>query len=124
MTYNDMTYCSRECSNMECKRNREHLPYEINYFVSMAEFKDCENWKEVDADFMFEMLGYKKGEGEKSVWYEKNINREGTIIEFDLMNKELRLSSYDYALHSGEAIFLSVIELKAINKKCQELGWE
>lgn len=123
MTYNDITYCSRECANMECKRNQKHIPKDWE-IVSMAGFADCENWKEVDADFMFEALEYKKGEGEKSVWYEKNINREGTIIEFDLINKELRLSSYDYALHSGEAIFLRVIELKAINKKCQELGWE
>lgn len=123
MTYNDITYCSRECANMECKRNQKNLP-KGPIIISMAEFTDCENWEEIDADFMFKELEYEKGEGEKSVWYEKNINREGTIIEFDLINKVLRLSSYDYALHSGEAIFLSTLELKAINKKCQELGWE
>jgi hypothetical protein len=46
MPSTDITFCARECGNMECERNRENLPYEINYFVSMADFKDCKEWRE------------------------------------------------------------------------------
>lgn len=52
MTYNDITYCSRECANMECRRNVKALMGKqytwkcVN--VSMAEFTDCENWREKD----------------------------------------------------------------------------
>ena len=46
MTYNDITYCSRECANMECKRNQKHLPKTGKIIIiSMAEFTDCEKWR-------------------------------------------------------------------------------
>ena len=114
MTYNDITYCSRECANMECKRNQKHLPKGPK-IISMAEFKDCENWKEIDADFMFEALGYSKQErGEKIVY----IKDDSEII----FNKELRYFVCEDDFGSWQ--YVTMAELKAINKKCQELGWE
>lgn len=44
MPNTDITYCTRECGNMECKRNREHLPYE-NKEVWMSFFNECKEWK-------------------------------------------------------------------------------
>lgn len=41
----DITYCCRKCGNMECKRNKKHIPEDAKY-VSMSDFKDCEDYKE------------------------------------------------------------------------------
>ena len=114
MTYNDITYCSKECANMECKRNQKHIPKDWE-IVSMAGFTDCENWKEVDADFMFEQLGYKKEEFDVWVKYHK----EDMGIEFWFDDKTIT-KNQEVELYS----FITIPELKAINKKCQELGWE
>lgn len=44
MPSTDITYCIRDCGNMECKRNKQHLPYE-NKEVWMSFFKACKEWK-------------------------------------------------------------------------------
>lgn len=116
MTYNDITYCSRECANMECKRNQKHLPKGAK-IVSMAEFTDCENWKEIDADFMFERLGYEKKDERNFITY---INR--SIHTNIIFCKEKK--SFYCEDNFGESEIINMAELKAINKKCQELGWE
>lgn len=41
----DITFCSRNCENTECKRNKKHIPEDAKY-VSMSDFKDCEDYKE------------------------------------------------------------------------------
>ena len=73
--------------------------------------------KEKTADKMFKELGYKKVEGlndNYAIWYvNKNyigINR----IFFNILDRKLHFElNYD----------LSMQELQAINKKCEELGW-
>lgn len=118
MTYNDITYCSRECANMECKRNQKHLPKGVK-IISMAEFTDCENWKEVDADFMFEALEYKKIENDKEIKYEHDHEIMGERFWYDITFWK---PSEMVVLHGINGLHKD--ELKAINKKCQELGWE
>ena len=115
MTYNDITYCSRECANMECKRNQKHLP-KSPIIISMAEFTDCENWYVSEANKMFEKLGYKRYETEDYFEWRK----DGITIDFDLQNETV--TKYDMRDDAYECITMA--ELKAINKKCQELGWE
>lgn len=44
MAYSDITFCSRECSNMECKRNQKHLSEDVKY-VSISDFSDCSKWR-------------------------------------------------------------------------------
>lgn len=45
MSTYDITYCVRQCSNMQCERNIKHLEgIEVN--VSMASFGDCEEWRD------------------------------------------------------------------------------
>ena len=44
MPSTDITYCIRKCSNMECKRNQKHLPYEIKN-IWASDFKDCKDWE-------------------------------------------------------------------------------
>lgn len=124
MTYNDITYCSRECANMECKRNQKHIPKDWE-IVSMAGFADCENWKEVNADFMFKELGYKKAEiisNGAEVWIEywKDSRNVFHFKDGELFQKEVSKCGSDDAMCDG----ITMAELKAINKKCQELDWE
>ena len=42
--WKDITYCARECSNMECVRNQKHLPEDVKY-VSISDFSDCSEWR-------------------------------------------------------------------------------
>lgn len=49
ITYNDITYCVRQCSNMQCKRNIKHLDgLDIKLPISQASFDNCEKWREED----------------------------------------------------------------------------
>lgn len=69
-----------------------------------------------EADKMFEEMDLIKTENEKSIGY---INKEGTeFILLDLYKKELYIHK-----DNTEYPTLSVKELRAINKKCEELGW-
>lgn len=45
MPSTDITYCTRECGNMECKRNKEHIKNDKNDWVFMATFPNCKEWK-------------------------------------------------------------------------------
>ena len=51
MPSTDITYCARECGNMECKRNwwihRDRI-LEIGeeVYVSQAQFIHCKEWRE------------------------------------------------------------------------------
>ena len=46
--YKGMTFCYRECTNMECKRNIKHVPDDVLEPICMAEFMDCEKWRGED----------------------------------------------------------------------------
>ena len=48
ITYNDTTYCARECTNMDCKINIKHIEGQDKKGlpVSMAMFDKCKEWKE------------------------------------------------------------------------------
>ena len=69
-----------------------------------------------EADEMFEELGYEKKEyGKSRIAYFKVLDFEGFCIKsvwFNKINKRVRLNE-DYDMQ----------ELKAINKKVEELGW-
>lgn len=45
MTY-DITFCNRECNNKECKRNLKYINLPKNIFISIADFNECEDFKE------------------------------------------------------------------------------
>ena len=120
MTYNDITYCSRECANMECKRNQKHLPKGAK-IVSMAEFTDCRSYNREkmlsEADEMFERLGYEKKDERNFITY---INR--SIYSKIIFYKDKKTFYCEDNFGDSEAVTMA--ELKAINKKCQELGWK
>lgn len=42
MPSTDITYCSRNCGNMECKRNKEYI--QDKYFY-VGRFDECKEWK-------------------------------------------------------------------------------
>ena len=50
ITYNDTTYCVRECNNMQCKRNFKHIEGQDTKGlpVSMDIFDKCEEWSGED----------------------------------------------------------------------------
>lgn len=66
------------------------------------------------ADEIFETLGYKKREFGNSISYSKNCE----YIEFRLDYKNV--NCYDTIWKDKP---ISMPELKAINKKCEEMGW-
>ena len=50
MSSTDITYCVRDCGNMECKRNKEKLKnFEMGDFrtlyISQCSFDECKEWK-------------------------------------------------------------------------------
>jgi hypothetical protein len=44
MPSTDITYCIRNCGNMECERNKEHTK---DAYVPLwfSDFKDCKEWR-------------------------------------------------------------------------------
>lgn len=47
IVYRDMSFCMRDCGNIECKRNKTHIPWENELPVSYLRCLDCINWKPV-----------------------------------------------------------------------------
>ena len=75
----------------------------------------------MNADEMFEKLGYKKEKYDEIVfYYQLNGASEKYGIEFDLDNKEITPLCKS---KENQAIYISIQELQAINEKCKELGW-
>lgn len=74
----------------------------------------------MNADEMFEKLGFKKSEDKQSVFYEIRDEYEEivTIIDFDKKTK-----SYEYEKYYDSYNYVSMQELQAIYTKCKELGW-
>lgn len=70
-----------------------------------------------EADNIFEKLGYTKHENERSVYYK--YKKFGNMIDFNLRSKEIHFHS-DGIDTIGS---ITLQELKAINKKVQELRW-
>lgn len=74
--------------------------------------------KEKTADEMFEELGYKKQYENESIYYYMDIDLKDNYIVFETGYKSFaKISCYHDA---GD---ITMQELQAINKKCQELGW-
>lgn len=51
--YRDMTFCTRDCWNMECKRNAKKVDLEnldTDLPVCVDEFKNCKDWRGEDED--------------------------------------------------------------------------
>lgn len=69
--------------------------------------------KKMNAEEMFKKLGYQKVQLISSGWiyYERAGGDE--YFGFDVIAKEIGVSNY----------FITMEELKAINKQCEELGW-
>lgn len=65
------------------------------------------------ADEMFKELGYKKIVGETTEVYK--LSRANKNIYFSKLIKRIKID--------GKYDFLDMEELRAINKKCKELGW-
>jgi len=46
--YKDITFCSRECKNRKCERNKKNInkPKHLAWMpVAYSDFKDCANYK-------------------------------------------------------------------------------
>lgn len=73
-------------------------------------------FEEMDADGMFETLGYVKDDCVICDRYKSDEHE--LIISFGLNTKEINISTY------GDLIVtLTTQELQAITKKCVKLGW-
>lgn len=77
--------------------------------------------KEKTADELFEELGYKKNEeNDYFIEYRKQKESCCKFIKLDLIDKSF--TSFYYVIHD-EKSYLSMQELQAIYKYCQEKGW-
>ena len=52
MASRDITYCAKECDDMECERNKKHIKeivsedgYEAATAISFSEWIECEKWR-------------------------------------------------------------------------------
>ena len=84
--------------------------------------------KEKTADEMFKDLGYLKLDGIENFYTKVSVaGRKQKDISFDDVAKDfitIYLTKYNECLNLGtNQIVLSIKELQAINKKCEELGW-
>jgi len=69
-----------------------------------------------NADELFEEMGYVKVHDKNHIYYN---NRElDCTIEFDLNRRLICIGNED-----NYVSYCTMQELKAINKKCEELGW-
>lgn len=85
---------------------------------------------EKTADELFEELGYEKLETDKFTFYDLKYNdkyQKSRHIRIDLESQNIQclLSWYDgdKNYHDG-SLLIRLKELKAINKFCEEKGWE
>ena len=49
--YKDMTFCSRDCANKECERNKQNIdkPPQLEWMlVAYSDFKSCEKFKNME----------------------------------------------------------------------------
>lgn len=76
-----------------------------------------EDIKEKSADEMFEELGYIKDANFNSISYDKEYKDYFYTIVFDIKNKTF------YKCSNCNQNTINIQELKAINKKIEELGW-
>ena len=73
--------------------------------------------KEKTADELFEELGYEKIRNNKD--FEVYRKNDYNIIDFERNDKRV----YKSARYDTTSDGITMKELQAINKKCQELGW-
>ena len=82
-----------------------------------------------EADKIFEDLGYRKKEVDYLIIYTKHFNKKernelnAVVIGFDKLKKQVYGFSYYNGIDYGLTVDIPMQELKAINKKCEELGW-
>lgn len=103
--------------------------------VIKMEDDDFEDWliareecigMEETADEMFEKLGYEKidKKGLKHIQYVRQINKNTKEnITFHKTFKKVEVYFYDYEDYEELTKPIAMQELKAINKKVEELGW-
>lgn len=77
-----------------------------------------------EADKMFEGLGYKKEQDSDYILFEKELlNKELKIIVFNLNKALIDIRTEDDYYYQTITTVINMQELKAINKKVEELGW-
>lgn len=91
------------------------------------ELEATKKLQEKTADKMFEELDYRKNEDERVIIYDYiqyfNHFRTFKKISFYKLDKGISLYNYNITEEMKIDYNLTMQELKAINKKCKELGW-
>ena len=79
------------------------------------------------ADKMFEELGYEAEEMKDKwdrVWGISYKEKKRWVeIQIDYIDAEICVGTININDRDSEPVFIGIQELKAINKKCEELGW-
>lgn len=73
----------------------------------------------MNAEAMFEKLGYRCIKSDRSIWYinDSDVENYGSI-EFWFCD-----CTFEATGNYGDPLMVNVKELEAINKQCEELGW-
>lgn len=95
---------------------------EHNYNICKCENYNTKTTEEKTADEMFEELGYTKKEYGYQIWYYE-INGLYEESGFEFNKKAEDVYPHCIAEEGDMAIYINMDMLKAINKKCEELGW-
>ena len=79
------------------------------------------------ADKMFEELGYEAEEMKDKwdrVWGISYKEKKRWVeIQIDYIDAEICVGTININDRDSEPVFIEIKEIKAINKKCEELGW-
>lgn len=102
--------CGRLQAIFGCKINLQELEESISFVL-----KPCFNNEMKSADKMFEELGYEKKQNEQWLVYTNDILQRDIDINLNRQTIEVN--------NGHESSLFTMQELKAINKKCEELGW-
>lgn len=92
------------------ERKAKSMDKKLRKYKSIFE----EKHKEKTAEQMFNNLDYKKRIKDGCIEFKRN---NGNVIEFDLEIKTVYVSWF------REPKDITIAELRAINKQCEELGW-
>ena len=94
-----------------------NIKYNKNCKITINDEGIAVSEKEKIADELFEALGYKKIRNDKD--FEVYRKNDYNIIDFERNDKRV----YKSARYDTTSDGITMKELQAINKKCQELGW-
>ena len=106
------------CRLIDDLNKAEYEARKYKYTYRRVSHDWLEEREEKTAEQMFNDLDYKKRIKDGCIEFERHV---GNVIEW-LIEFDLEINTV-YVSWSGEPKDITIAELRAINKQCEELGW-